>query len=115
MTPLEKLRHLRSLAAMATPRPWKVRREATDGFIDYQIHDGTGGHLAACSELANDLARADARYIAAAANLLPALVEFAEGIRHVYDTCPGESRGMVMVRMSDALAALERALEADHV
>jgi hypothetical protein len=134
MTPLEKLRHLRELAAKATPRPWEVRREdGGGGFIDYQIHDGRGGHLAACSEMASDHARPDADYIAAAANLLPALVDVAESClawAEDMDAChlcgfgalpayanarqPIEDQRQTEHDDDCPVLALTRALEADH-
>jgi hypothetical protein len=65
----EQLELLVELAERATPRPWGVRREDFNcGAFDYQLHDGGGGHLAVCPELASDKARPDALYIAASAN-----------------------------------------------
>jgi hypothetical protein len=124
MTTLEKLRHLRELAAKTTPRPWEVRREdSIGGYIDYQINNGGGGHHAACSELASDNARVDADYIAAAANLLPALVELAAsalgwsedtGECHFCDLGWPVYKPDLFHDDDCPVLLLERALEADH-
>jgi hypothetical protein len=125
-SPLEKLRHLRSLADKATPRPWYFDKEGCCyGDLDI-LHEGSTnppviepvtGHLV-------DIEQADADYIAAAANLLPALVRVAESALRQFDAVRGCVLCTVWWEAGQSggwkhhydcpLAALERALGADH-
>jgi hypothetical protein len=80
MTALEKIRHLRELAVKATPRPWYFDKEGCCyGDLDH-FHGDTTNPAVIEPVTGNrvDIGQADANYIAAAANLLPALVDLAE-------------------------------------
>jgi hypothetical protein len=80
MTALEKIRHLRELAVKATPRPWYFDKEGCCyGDLDH-FHGDTTNPAVIEPVTGNlvDIEEADADYIAAAANLLPALADVAE-------------------------------------
>jgi hypothetical protein len=80
MTPLERLQRLHGLAAKATPRPWYFDEEGCCyGDLDH-FHGDTTNPSVIEPVTGNrvDIEQADANYIAAAANLLPALVDVAE-------------------------------------
>jgi hypothetical protein len=126
---IEELQRLRELAAMATPRPWYFDEEGccygdlTDFHGDTTnppVIEPVTGHLV-------DIEQADADYIVAAANLVPAMVElalacFAEEERYARqgdNACPvcfkTDSRidpGRKLHEDDCPLAALVRALEA---